>query len=200
MPGDRLDLNHWDSDPALWQTLQINDEDVPGVAKCEATIGRKIEQDKPSGADGGRLKDGGLELAQIRVVVTYWTADHWAGIQDVIDRLGARRSMSQRDAVKIFHPSLAVLGISKAVCKSVGSPKPSSTPGAHEITLEFVEYNPPTRGASRARTPTMTFTDQESEDSNPDNRFAFDFGASDPDYVTDQKTSCSQSPALISSR
>lgn len=181
MPGDRLDLNHWDADPLLWQVLQVNDEDAPGVAKCEAVIGRKLEKKKPSGADGGTLADKGLELAEIRVILVYWTAEHWAGIQDLVDRLGARRSLSQRDAVKLFHPALAVLGLSKAVCKSVSSPRPSQAFGAHEIVLEFIEYNPPARsGSSRTRTPSMTFTEQESDDSNPDNRFAFDLGAEDP--------------------
>ena len=175
-----MTIAHWDEDPRLWQTLRIDDEDVPGVASVEATVGRKFDTKSAAGSDGGRVSDKGLELAEIKATVKFWTADHWTGIQSLIAKLGARRNLSDRNAVSVFHPELAALGIQRAIVKRVSSPRPASERGAREITIDLVEYNPPASGgSSRTRSPEMTFTDEESESSNQD-RFAFDFGAEDP--------------------
>lgn len=154
-----LEIAHWDSDPGLWNVLQINGGDVPGIVKVEASIGRKIEEKKGRGADGGRLIDKGLELAKIKITVTFWTTDHWTSMEDLIEKLSARDQLARRNAVELFHPELAVLGLKKAVLKSMSTPKPSSIPGAREIVFDFIEYNPPSgssRGSSRTRTPETT--------------------------------------------
>lgn len=154
-----LELAHWDSDPGLWQTLQINGGDVPGVTKIEATIGRKLEEKKGRGADGARIIDKGLELAKIKATVTFWTTDHWTSMEDLIDKLAARTALAHRNAVELFHPAIAALGLKKAVLKSMSSPKPSSVPGAYEIVFDFLEYNPPPaskKGTSSTRTPETT--------------------------------------------
>ncbi len=186
MAGDRLDINHWDADPKLWQVLRINDWDAPGVAQVECTIGRKLDDKSAGGSDGGTITDKGYTLAPVRVTLKIWTAQHWADMQDLLDKLQARRNLAQRDPVSMFHPAIACLGVEKVVLKDMGSPRPSSTPGAYEVTFNFLEYNPPPRSASsRTRRPSgtaeMNFTEAEAEGRNPNERPTDDFGAGDPD-------------------
>lgn len=159
----------WNDEPDLWDTVSIDGRPLPGKAEVEHSLGRKLDDQSPPGADGANIRDKGYKLAKISVELTLWTAQQLEEYADAIFRLSARRRASQRSVHTIQHPSLFLHGISRVYLEEIEGLKKNDD-GTRTAKLSFVEYNPPTRSRTTRRArpdPLITLRSQSGTTSAP---------------------------------
>jgi hypothetical protein len=137
----------------LWDTVTLDGEEWPGLAEVDAEITRRIQRRRARGRDGGRITDGGLDPTEVPIVFKAWKPEHFTALRALIPRLLARRRLADRTPMDVYHPALAVLGITQLYAKTLGAVKPSGQAGMWEMRVTFIEYfQPPRRAVTRTVT------------------------------------------------
>lgn len=133
------------TDPIAWDNVIVAGRPLPCLREYpKAAPGRKLDSKSAAGSSGGTIVDKGYDLAKVTVSVSLWTPEHfriWGALLEVIQPRAGRR----RDAVAIYHPALAALGISSVVVEKISSIEHSGTSGIFKAGFESIQYNPPMR-------------------------------------------------------
>lgn len=159
--ADLVLVPFWDDSDrgAEWETVQINEYVWPGLAKVGGTgPSMKLDAKSRSGSDGARLVRKGYEPAAFDVTLILWTAEHLDALGEILPLLRPGRATTARraqdsESIDLYHPSLAMLGITQGVVKSISVLAPGSVKGSWEQRISFVEYREPTPRPARATSP-----------------------------------------------
>jgi len=142
--------------PDLWDTLTLAGVGFLGTAEVSGDpIGVDLDVAKPSGRDGGTIRDKGVKLAKVRFTLSMWDAETWASWDAILPVIDPRRIVGRRTPVDVSHPALAQRSIGRVYVESIGLPKVKD--GSVEIVVNAVEFRPPSpRTTSRtARRPAV---------------------------------------------
>jgi hypothetical protein len=138
---------YWQDDPDAWNRISIAGQLFPGLAKVDASSGRKIDVKPVRGRDGARIKDGGYENAKIDIEIRVNTKEDYQALQPQIDAIHPRQRGTARNAVDIAHPSLSMLGISSGYVTKIHAPKIADD--TITIKIEMIEWTPQPRSRPR---------------------------------------------------
>jgi hypothetical protein len=136
------DLNPLEN-PEIWDYISINGIISPGL--CELSgfkrdFGWDIKKGK--GAKGSTLTLVTFPPCEGTVVFKLWTKEHfdaWAEFRKPMTYDPTKHPVS---ALTIGHPSFSDIELTSVIVKSM-SPPMNKGGGLYEITVEFIEYNPP---------------------------------------------------------
>jgi len=140
--------------PDVWDTLTLAGVGFLGVAEVDGDpIGVELDVSKPSGRDGGTIRDKGVKLAKLKFKLAMWDLEGWASWDALLPVIDPRRQVGRRTPVDVEHPALAQRGIGRVYIESIALPKVKE--GAVEVLIHAIEFRPPSaRPTSRtARRP-----------------------------------------------
>lgn len=144
--------------PDLWDTLTLAGVGFLGTAEVDGDpIGVDLDVSKPSGRDGGTIRDKGVKLAKLRFTLHMWDVEGWASWDALLPVIDPRRQVGRRTPVDVEHPALAQRGIGRVYIESIALPKVKD--GAVDVVINAIEFRPPSpRPTSRtAARPAGTF-------------------------------------------
>jgi hypothetical protein len=106
-----------------WDVLILGGGKVPGIARVEARLGRRLDMKKAKGAHGASLTDEGYDPAQITITITIWEREHLDALRNFVAKLRPK-STADPAAVDVVHPQLQFLGITSIFIKEISAPRP----------------------------------------------------------------------------
>ncbi len=144
-------------DPQTWDYLTVG-----GIVWSSKVIIRRARRSykwdvkNPAGQVGQNQTFRGNQYPAFELVFYFWDTDGWLKWQDfskafIIDASKAGSPSSL--AVGIYHPSLAVLGISAIVVDDIGVAERLSDGGEYSATVTVREYKPVTTKNATATPP-----------------------------------------------
>lgn len=119
--GDTFTANTWD-------TMRLGGNQVPGKVTVSISIARHLDIKTLPGAQPF-VTPIGYEPTRITVSVLLWTPDQWAIMQPIMWAImpilnrppaGAKHTASAQNTFDIFHPKIANMGVSSALCTKLG--------------------------------------------------------------------------------
>jgi hypothetical protein len=134
------------SDPQAYDVVKIDGVENPGVIAQGGITGftRPTEWDikKGKGTKGGTATLSQLPPAKGSIKFLLWSPFH-VDAWDLIYRKRFLYDPTKKtvNAVDIYHPALATVGIHSVVTESIGPPVPEGK-GLWSITVELLEYLP----------------------------------------------------------
>ncbi len=138
------------ADADAWDTITINGYAIVGKVTVTGQGPRKkLDVRSAPGSDGARLVDKGYEPAELDIRFAWWTEQHVDDYRWLVGQAHPRRP-GQRVALDVAYPSLAALGITRVVVKSLSPLEPEGTPGVMMCTLAVIEHAPPSAAPARA--------------------------------------------------
>lgn len=145
-------LTNW----RAWSVIQVGDTESPGVIDKDGIEGFERETGwdvkKGKGAKGASLTLQTEPPSSGTIRFVLWKPSHfgeWAAFLPLLRYTG---SAADKQAVAIYHPSLADLGITSVVVDKI-SPIRHVGMGRYIRTVKFIEWTPPPK-ASIVATPT----------------------------------------------
>jgi hypothetical protein len=133
-----------------WDVLILGGGKVPGIARVEARLGRRLDMKKAKGAHGASLTDEGYDPAQITITITIWEREHLDALRNFVAKLRPK-STADPAAVDVVHPQLQFLGITSIFIKEISAPRPVGQ-GLYDVVFQAIEYMPlPKRGKSASK-------------------------------------------------
>lgn len=131
------------SNPQEWDFVRIGG--IPSPGKCDVSeFKRAFEWDvkKGKGVLGGTVTFVGKPPAKGSVKFFLWTDSHFSQWATFRNLLKYDPTKKQAQAVDIYHPSFADIGIHSVVVESIGNIVHEGAQ-LYSCTVEFIEYNPP---------------------------------------------------------
>ncbi len=126
-----------------WDSVLVAGIISPGVCKVtgfKRAFGWEIKKGK--GAKGSTVTLNEYPPAEGSITFTLWTQEHFEQWREFRDIWNYDPTKKPVNAVDIYYPSLADVGIDRVVCKSVSAIEAKGK-GLYEATVELIEYNPP---------------------------------------------------------
>jgi hypothetical protein len=141
------------ANPQSWDVVVIGTQTSPGFCKV-GEFKRAFEWDvkKGKGTLGGTVTFVGRPPARGSITFYLWTREHFTAWDTFRDLLKFDPSRHAVQAVDMFHPSLADIGVNSVVTESIGNIVHEGSQ-LYSITVEFLEYFAPPK-ASAVGTPT----------------------------------------------
>lgn len=128
--------------PDLWDTLTLAGVGFLGTAEVDGDpIGVDLDVSKPSGRDGGTIRDKGVKLAKLKFTLRMWDAEGWASWDALLPVIDPRRQVGRRTPVDAEHPALAQRGIGRVYVETIALPKVRD--GLVDVVINAVEFRPP---------------------------------------------------------
>lgn len=125
-----------------WDAVLLARRRLPGVARVSGSgVEHQLDLKKPSGKNGIRITDLGLDVARFTIALTLWTEAQWQAFNSMRNLLQPISKRGKLGAVDVSHPALNAIGIDACYVKRVGLPRPGSVAGTLEIELECVQYS-----------------------------------------------------------
>jgi hypothetical protein len=125
---------------------------LPGV--WEVTSGecaRQVDHKKTKGKDGARIKDQGLLPARFTATGHVIHEDEWVELQLAIPDISPRRKGGLRTPFTIFHPAIALLGVTTVYVERIKAPEIKN--GVLEIGIDMIEWTDQPKTARTGETP-----------------------------------------------
>lgn len=88
----------WEDAPALWDTVLLGDEDLPGLARVTGSHGRKLDVKSPPGRNGATITDKGYQPAKVEITLKLWTKEQLETWFRIAPTLTYRREPPRRVA------------------------------------------------------------------------------------------------------
>jgi hypothetical protein len=143
-------VSFWYDQPEAWDTLLLSGARVPGLARVEAKVGRRLDVRKPRGASGARLIDEGYDPAQVSITIQVWEKAHLGPLQSLVAQLRPKRA-GDPTAYSVGHPQLQFLGIAAIYIKEISTLRPAGS-GIYEVSIQGIEFVPlPPKGTGGAK-------------------------------------------------
>ncbi len=144
------------NDAQAWHTIEIGDTTSPGVIESIEGFERATEWDlkKGKGAKGATLTLVQAPPCEGRITFILWEPIHFLQWAQFLPLLKYDPDKTEAQAVGIYHPSLADLGINSVVVKKI-APIIHKGKGKYTRTIEFIEWAPPPK-SSITTTPTTS--------------------------------------------
>ena len=135
--------------PQDYDVCKVDGEENPGIIDPKGITGfkRQTEWDvkKGKGTKGGSATLSQLPPSKGSIKFLLWTAAHFQAWDfSFRNRFKYDPTKKTKNAVDIYHPALAKLGISSVVTESIG-PEEQEGDGLWSITVELLEYLPPAK-------------------------------------------------------
>ncbi len=110
----------WDTNPKLWDTLVIDNIALAGVWEVEPVNGtvRNVKAKRSKGKDGAKLKDHGLEEANLRLTGRI-TSGMWEDAKEDIYRLLPPTEGAEQAPHTVSHPMCAAMRIDKIIVRGI---------------------------------------------------------------------------------
>jgi hypothetical protein len=87
-----LDISlFWEDSPDLWDSLYLGESPLPGIARVNATHGRKLDSKSAPGSNGARIVDKGYQPAKVEIVLRMWRREQLEAWQRLAPTLTYRR-------------------------------------------------------------------------------------------------------------
>lgn len=137
--------------PNPYDVVKIDKELIPGRCEVSAKAQRKKDTKSGAGTDGGTTTTTGYQPTEVSLSVSIWTPEQWAVWQPMMARLWPRVGKGQPQVHTIYHPDLAILGISQVVVLSLSTPENGSVKGERVFKLNLIEYVAPQRRKSNRK-------------------------------------------------
>lgn len=137
-----MTLAHWESEGAPWDRLQLGTFVMPGV--WEITGGecaRQVDHKKTKDKDGARIKDLGLLPPRFTARGRMVSAEDWESLQQILPDINPRKKGGPKYPLSIFHPAVAVLGVSTIYVERIRPPEIHD--GILEISIDMIEFAEP---------------------------------------------------------
>lgn len=138
------------SNPTAWDVVILGGTKSPGLAKVgEWKRAYEWDKKKGKGTSGEQLTFVQKPAASGSITFYLWTDAHFAAWDTFILLLKYDPTKSTKQAVTIFHPSLAFVDITSVLTEKIGNPIPvsldinSNGNQIYSIPVDFVEFNPP---------------------------------------------------------
>lgn len=143
--------------PDLWDTLTLAGVGFLGVAEVDGDpIGVDLDVSKPSGRDGGTIRDKGVKLAKLKFTLRMWDLEGWASWDALLPVIDPRRQVGRRTPVDVEHPALAQRGIGRCYIETISLPKVKD--GLVDVVINAIEFRPPSpRPTSRTAARPATY-------------------------------------------
>jgi hypothetical protein len=139
-------------DPGPWDTAVLAGIQLPGYCAVRSPGKvRKMERLSGPGYDSEELQDAGAENAEVAITCYLWMADHliqWRQVLRAIEQNGGTRASPK--ALDVYHPGLAISGITSLYIYQVSMLEPSQVRGVRESTILGREFMPRLKGKSAA--------------------------------------------------
>jgi hypothetical protein len=144
---DLIEVPFWDGpDGDAWDRITLGQYRFRGTVVVDGSgPGQKLDTRSAPGSDGARFITKGYEPAEFRLKLRVWTEEQLQDFEDLVVEIHPKRNPGLRNALDVYHPSLALLQIGRAIIKRVGMLKPSGTAGLMECELDCVEFAEPSR-------------------------------------------------------
>lgn len=141
------------ANPQDWDVVRIGQVVSPGICKVgEFKRSYEWDQKKGKGSLGATVTFVQRPPAKGSVVFRLWTSAHFVAWDTFRLALQYDPTKKAVQAVDIYHPSLADLGITSVVTESIGNIVHEGDQ-LYTITVDFLEYFPPPKN-SAVSTPT----------------------------------------------
>lgn len=128
--------------PDLWDSLTLAGVGFLGIVEVSGDpIGVELDIAKPSGRDGGTIRDKGTKLAKVKLTLSMWDAETWASWDAMLPVIDPRRQVGRRTPVDVDHPALAQRGIGRVYVEAIGLPKIKD--GTVTVEVNCIEFRPP---------------------------------------------------------
>jgi hypothetical protein len=148
-------LAFFDDVDGSWDRMQIGPRVMPGVWEVvSGECARQVDHKKTKGKDGARIKDLGVLPGRFQLKGRMCTEADWDVLQDVIPEINPKKKGGLRNPVTIFHPAVALLGITTIYVERIRPPEVSH--GILTITMDVIEW-------TKSPKPTKTRDKAESE-------------------------------------
>lgn len=139
--------------PQDWDVVRIGQAISPGICKVgEFKRAHEWDVKKGKGTLGATVTFVARPPAKGSITFKLWTSAHftaWDSFRPLLQYDPTKKSVQ---AVDIYHPSLADIGLTSVVTESIGNIVHEGDQ-LYSITVEFLEYFPPPKG-SAVSTPT----------------------------------------------
>lgn len=135
-----MGLPHWDEVGGPWDGLQLGVYLMPGVWKIGGDgCSRQVDHKKTKNKDGARIKDLGVLPARFNARGTMVSMADWATLQTIIPDINPKKKGGLRFPLAIFHPAVALLGITTIYVEKVRPPEVDER-GIMTIEIDMIEW------------------------------------------------------------
>ncbi len=135
--------------PTAWDILFIEGTGVAGITECSGAPERKADKQSPAGKSGGAPVLHGRKPATFETTTRIWTSPQWNQFQGVMSTIWPKAGAGPVQAVDIYHPYLANLGIKSAIAQSVVGPVIVN--GVGTIKIKWLEFVPTSKKSATKR-------------------------------------------------
>lgn len=150
-----MGLPHWEDTTAPWDTLRLGVYVMPGVWKISGEgCARQVDHKKTKNKDGARIKDLGVLPARFSARGQMVSADDWAQLQVVLPDINPKKKGGLRFPLAIFHPAVAVLGITTIYVERVRPPEIDDR-GILEISIDIIEWTAEPKATKTSKAPAL---------------------------------------------
>jgi hypothetical protein len=125
-----------------WDRIKLGEDFLPGVWRCEGSLGRNMDVKATKGKDGAVIKDEGYENAKITLTGQFVSRDDLRALEVALKAVHPRRKGATRDPLPINHPALTAIGVTAVYITSIAVPQLYN--GIYEVAIETIEYLKPT--------------------------------------------------------
>lgn len=161
-----MSIVFWDSDETgytgetwaanEWDRVVLGGNVLPGICSVRATAARAVDKKRGAGFNGARVTVQGYDPQPVEIHVRLWTPEQWDYWQALHPLFFDRAKKKTIEALDIYHPSLALLGINSVVVSRISSPEQGTTRGEISIRIMCEEWSPPKKRKVATRTPTAS--------------------------------------------
>lgn len=152
-------LEYWEDDSDPWDDLYLGADRMPGIWEVQSGEAvRDIDTKKAKDKDSARVRDLGGQPIKFSATGRLITRDQWRELQRVLPTLNPRTSGGLKSPVAIYHPAVALLGVTTVYITKVTAPKLDN--GICEITIDMTEWSAP-KPTKVAKTPAPAETPEQ---------------------------------------
>lgn len=143
-------------DPGLWDSLFLAGNLYLGTVKVGGdALGVDLDVSKSSGRDGSHVRDKGIKPGKVKITVAIWDEVTWASWDALLPTIDPRRQVGRRTPIDVGHPALSQRNVSRVYIESISYPDVKDT-GLIEVTINGIEFRPPSRAATGHTATTRT--------------------------------------------
>jgi hypothetical protein len=129
-----------------WDVVILAGQTLPGICTVTGKRGSRFDIKKSKGLNFATITRQGYDPARIRIVEKIWTPQQLDTLWFLLPLLEAPPATNYQGkllAVDVYHPALAIRGISRVLIDSIGLLKPTAVRDVWEHEIDLIEYVTP---------------------------------------------------------
>jgi hypothetical protein len=147
----------WESAPQLWDTVKIGPYTLPGIAKVQGSVARRIETISAQGNEYSTQTDLGYDGAKITVTLRLWLQEHLDSYAAIAQHIRPAAALGNKpDPLEVIYPAIAILGVRAMTLMKMTIPEPTQDKGVYQATLDFEEFITKLGKPTKNKTKTLT--------------------------------------------